>query len=82
MTLAVDFGTETDSRRTYCNTNFCDKAGAEELKRRLEEFWSARGHNVEIILRETGFHPAVRAARFDVRSDMKNGFPPKAQISS
>jgi len=28
-----------------------------------------------IALHNVGFHPAIRAARFDVRSDMVNGMP-------
>ena len=28
-----------------------------------------------IALHNVGFHPAIRAARFDVRSDMLNGMP-------
>jgi len=30
---------------------------------------------VMIALHNVGFHPAIRAARFDVRSDMVNGMP-------
>jgi len=30
---------------------------------------------VQIMLHNVGFHPAIRAARFDVRSDMINGMP-------
>jgi hypothetical protein len=28
-----------------------------------------------IALHNVGFHPAIRAARYDVRSDMVNGMP-------
>ncbi|HVK81692.1 MAG TPA: hypothetical protein VM915_13885, partial [Verrucomicrobiae bacterium] len=37
--------------------------------------WAERGQNVMIALHNVGFHPAIRAARYDVRSDMVNGFP-------
>jgi hypothetical protein len=30
---------------------------------------------VLVALHNVGFHPAIRAARFDVRSDMVNGMP-------
>lgn len=77
----VDFGTE-DSRRTYCSTNFCDRAGAEELKARLKAYWTARGYDIDVTVREGGFHPAVRSVRFDVRSNLVNGLPKKIEIAS
>jgi len=53
----------------------CDRAGAFRLKLKIEAYWRERGHVVHITLRETGFHPAIRASRYDVRSDMVNGKP-------
>ena len=82
MSLAVDFGTETDSRRTYCSTNFCDRAGAEELKSRLKAYWIARGYDIDVTVREGGFHPAVRSVRFDVRSNMRNGLPSNKPLAT
>lgn len=55
--------------------DFCSRSGAQELKARIESYWADRGHSVQVMLHETGFHPAIRAARVDVRSDMRNGFP-------
>jgi hypothetical protein len=53
----------------------CSRDGAVELKRKIEAYWAERGCEVMIVLHNVGFHPAIRAARFDVRSDMINGMP-------
>lgn len=55
--------------------DFCSRSGAQELKAKIEAYWAERGHKVQIMLHNVGFHPAIRAARFDVRSDMINGMP-------
>lgn len=56
-------------------SDFCSKEGALALKEKIEAYWRARGQNVMLSLHNVGFHPAIRAARFDVRSDMVNGMP-------
>lgn len=56
-------------------TDLCSRAGAQALKAKIEAYWLERGHTVMIVLHNVGFHPAIRAARFDVRSDMVNGMP-------
>ena len=45
------------------------------LKEKIEAYWRERGQDVMIALHNVGFHPAIRAARYDVRSDMVNGMP-------
>lgn len=55
--------------------DFCSRTGAQELKAKIEAYWAERGQKVQIMLHNVGFHPAIRAARFDVRSDMINGMP-------
>ena len=55
--------------------DFCSRDGALALKEKIEAYWRERGHNVMIALHNVGFHPAIRAARYDVRSDMVNGMP-------
>lgn len=55
--------------------DFCSRDGAQSLKAKIEAYWAERGHKVQIMLHNVGFHPAIRAARFDVRSDMINGMP-------
>ncbi len=56
-------------------SDYCSREGALALKAKIEAYWAERGHNVMIALHNVGFHPAIRAARFDVRSDMVNGMP-------
>jgi hypothetical protein len=55
--------------------DYCSQAGALALKEKIEAYWRERGQNVMLSLHNVGFHPAIRAARFDVRSDMVNGMP-------
>jgi hypothetical protein len=61
--------------------DFCSRDGALALKEKIEAYWRERGHNVMVALHNVGFHPAIRAARFDVRSDMINGMPRPANSS-
>jgi hypothetical protein len=65
----------TASNRGAGEYDFCSRSGANELKAKIEAYWAARGQNVQVMLHNVGFHPAIRAARFDVRSDMVNGMP-------
>jgi hypothetical protein len=55
--------------------DYCSRDGASALKEKIEAYWRERGQHVMIALHNVGFHPAIRAARFDVRSDMVNGMP-------
>lgn len=55
--------------------DFCSRDGAIALKAKIEAYWRERGQHVMIALQNVGFHPAIRAARYDVRSDMVNGMP-------
>ena len=63
------------SRSSREPADFCSRDGAVALKQKIEAYWRERGHDVMIALHNVGFHPAIRAARYDVRSDMVNGFP-------
>lgn len=58
--------------------DFCSREGAAALKSKIEGYWRERGQEVFLSLHNVGFHPAIRAARFDVRSDMVNGMPRQA----
>src|SRR5688572_6454419 len=55
--------------------DYCSREGAAALKSKIEAYWRERGQDVMLSLHNVGFHPAIRAARFDVRSDMVNGLP-------
>lgn len=61
--------------------DYCSQHGAHALKAAIEAYWAARGQHVLVSLHNVGFHPAIRAARFDVRSDMVNGKPRNAVVS-
>ena len=53
----------------------CSRQGALALKERIEEYWRERGATVNADLVERGFHHAIRATRFALRSDLINGLP-------
>lgn len=55
--------------------DFCSRNGAQQLKAKIEAYWAERGQTVQVMLHNVGFHPAIRAVRYDVRSDMVNGMP-------
>lgn len=60
--------------------DYVDRDGAAKIKATIEAYWAARGHVVQVVLVNAGFHPAIRCARYDVRSDLVNGLPkPQAQ---
>lgn len=54
---------------------WCDKQGAQALKEKIEAYWRERGCTVNVDLQVAGFHPIMRSARIDVRSDLLNGWP-------
>lgn len=62
-------------RRDVEPADCCSRDGAHALKAKIEAYWRERGHEVMLSLHNVGFHPAIRAARFDIRSDMVNGMP-------
>lgn len=51
------------------------KKGAEALKKRIEEYWAARGYDVQVEIYEQPFNERVRSRRWDVRTDMVGGLP-------
>ena len=51
------------------------KTGAAVLVAKIREYWSERGFAVLLTVEEKGFHPATRAVRFEVRSDLVDGLP-------
>lgn len=53
----------------------CNRDGAEKLRQLIEDYWVRRGFMVQCYLSEAPFHAAIRSHRYDVRSDMLNGFP-------
>ncbi len=55
--------------------DYCTRDGADVLRRKIEAYWKARGCEVMVTLHNVGFHPAIRAARYEIRSDLVNGLP-------
>lgn len=56
--------------------DYCDNAGAAELKARIEAYWTARGYPApQVKFHHQGFMACMRSARTDIRSNMKNGLP-------
>lgn len=60
---------------TTGSLNAFSMSGANELKEKIEAYWRERGAEVVVLVQQCGFHPALRAARYDVRSDMVDGLP-------
>lgn len=80
--MAVMFHTQFNPLSAHApGSEFTDKAGAAELKARIEAYWRAKGHDVQVVLVEGAFTPALRASRIDVRSDLVNGLPRKARVA-
>lgn len=55
--------------------DYCSERGAQALKEKIEAYWRERGGNVTVRVQQMGFHPAIRAVRYELRSDMVNGAP-------
>lgn len=58
--------------------DFCDEDGARRLGAKIQAYWAARGRVVRIVYEAQGFIPKMRSGRVDVRSNMVDGWPPKA----
>lgn len=59
----------------------CDKAGAILLKAKIEAYWRERGAIVNVRIEPKGFTAAMRAARYDIRSDLVNALPRMRVVS-
>lgn len=59
--------------------NGFSRAGAARLAKKIEDYWAERGRHVQTALVEEGFSPVTRQKRYDIRSDMLNGWPRKAR---
>jgi hypothetical protein len=62
-------------KNEFGEPDFCGRLGAAALKAKIEAYWRERGYAVEVSTHNTGFHPTMRSARTDVRSNMRNGYP-------
>ena len=58
--------------------DFCDKEGAELLVALIKNYWARNGYpDIQLKVCEAGFTAPMRSCRFDVRSTLVNGLPPK-----
>jgi hypothetical protein len=55
--------------------DFCSEAGAKRLQEAIERYWAFRGKKVKVWVTNEGFTPALRSTRFDLRSNLVNGWP-------
>ena len=55
--------------------DWCDEDGAKRLREKINAYWIERGYEVDVDLIDSGFVPAMRSARTDVRSNMVNCMP-------
>lgn len=69
-------------RYEYGGEDFCDRDGAYKLKAKIESYWAERGHEVQVDILPGPFNIALRSARFDVRSNLRNGLPANAPLLS
>ena len=53
----------------------CTREGAFRNAIAIEEFWAAQGKVVNTRIVNMGFSHATRGARYEVRTDMRNGMP-------
>jgi hypothetical protein len=75
----ADIGADTSTPERF--REYTDHAGAAELKTRIEAYWRVRGFEVQVMLVDAPFSPALRAVRVDVRSELLNGLPPAKRRS-
>lgn len=57
--------------------NYFDEHGAKELLKRIKAHWASKGYEVDGYIVDCGFHEKVRAARYEVRTNLINGMPPQ-----
>ncbi len=62
-------------RRDEPQQDYTTRDGAQALAARIAEYWRDRGYEVMLQIEDVGFHPAIRAARYEIRSDLINGLP-------
>lgn len=64
------------SMYTFTVPEVCDDKGARHLAEKIADYWRERGIEPPKFTMCVGsFTPAMRRARVDLRSDMRNGWP-------
>ncbi|XBQ15830.1 MAG: hypothetical protein ABL308_12835 [Oceanicaulis sp.] len=54
-------------------------AGSLRLKEKIEAYWRARGRTAVVTLENGGANPHLKTAHVVTRSNIVNGFPPRAK---
>lgn len=49
--------------------------GAHRLKKKIEDYWGARGYAVQVAVIPHEFVQAMRSRRYEIKSDLVNGWP-------
>lgn len=75
MAELIGFDTSANRRLRDGLPEYTDRVGAETLKSRIEAYWRERGYEIHVNLVAAAFTPALRAARYDLRSELTNGLP-------
>jgi len=60
----------------------CDKEGAARIARIIVDKWARLGYAVNVKLIQQEYIPTVRSTRWDIRSDMINGYPKDHPINA
>jgi len=60
--------------------DYCTREGAGRLKEQIEAYWAERGYRVNVDLVNGGFLACMRSSRVDLRSNIVNGLPSKAEF--
>ena len=55
--------------------DLCSPSGADALAAKIQAYWAARGHEIDVNTIKAGFNAKMRSTRVDVRSSLVNGRP-------
>ena len=55
--------------------DLCGPSGADALAAKIQAYWAARGHEIDVNTIKAGFNAKMRSTRVDVRSSLVNGRP-------
>ncbi len=57
--------------------NYFAKDGARALQQRIKDYWQERGYDIQVDVVPSEYDAKVRSVRYDVRSQLRNGMPPR-----
>ena len=62
-----------------CPHDLREQQRADRLASAIRWHWMARGHRVDVWIERGSYVPAMRCAPYYIRSNLKNGLPPKKE---